>query len=810
MKKLLCRVAATAALFTLAACHDDSSNLPLYSVSGSISGLTGSGLVLSDGFKTVAPAVGATSFRFGATLEKGYTYLLTVSTQPTNQVCSVVNGIGDITTADVTNVVVTCKQKTFQLGGTVSGLIGSGLVLANGSSSVPVTSGTTQFTFASALTQGTTYTVTVMTQPMGQTCSVMGGSGTISSANVANVVVTCSDQAYSLGGTVSGLNGPGLVLANGTDTVTVPAQAATFTLPTHVAYTSSYDVKVKTQPAGLACSVTGGSGTMPAGAVTSVAVTCTDLPFTLGGTVVNSPGITLANGSNTVAVPSASGASPFVLSQPVPYGTAYSVTINSVPTGTLCTVTNGSGTMGAANVTNVTVTCATKTYTIGGSLTGLASGDTLVLANTNGDQTTVNATLSAYTMSQPVAYGSGYAITVMTAPAGKTCTIANSSGTDVTSNVTNVNVTCSPATYTIGGSITGLGAATNLVLQNNGGDSTTISANAATFTMTSGVAANSTYVITVSTQPTAPSVANAATTINCTVTNGSGTVAGANVTNVVITCSNTVSFSTAGGPYSWTVPAGVSSITIVATGGGGGGGGSGPDNAGFYTPSPGGKGGVVTSALTVNANDSLSLFVGGGGGGGGAGTGGSFGAGGGGGGSSNVNAGTTNQIIAGGGGGGGGSNSSYSGGDGNGSAGGGYGAGQGGSNGVGGEGGTDFYFTGSNGGSGNGGAGAVGGSNGGGIAGGTAGIGSGSGTGGENGGTVRNQTGGVGGGGGGGYGGGGGSAYDDGGGGGGSTGPTGSTVGVSANVTGAGSPGAAGANGSAGAAGGDGLIKITY
>jgi hypothetical protein len=51
---------------------------------------------------------------------------------------------------------------------------------------------------------------------------------------------------YTLGGTVSGLNASGLVLANGTDQVTVMANATSFTLPTLVAYSSSYAVTVKT------------------------------------------------------------------------------------------------------------------------------------------------------------------------------------------------------------------------------------------------------------------------------------------------------------------------------------------------------------------------------------------------------------------------------------------------------------------------------------------------------------------------------------------------------------------------------------
>ncbi len=47
------------------------------------------------------------------------------------------------------------------------------------------------FAFATALTTGSTYAVTVLTQPSGQTCTVSNGSGTIGTANVTTVTVSC-------------------------------------------------------------------------------------------------------------------------------------------------------------------------------------------------------------------------------------------------------------------------------------------------------------------------------------------------------------------------------------------------------------------------------------------------------------------------------------------------------------------------------------------------------------------------------------------------------------------------------------------
>jgi len=90
--------------------------------------------------------------------------------------------------------------------------------------------------------------------------------------------------------------------------------------------------------------------------------------------------------------------------------------------------------------------------------------------------------------------------------------------------------------YTIGGTVTGLASSPGplsapLVLQNNGGDNLTISANGA-FTFATAVISNSTtkatYNVTILTQPFPQT---------CTVTGGSGT-ASSTVTSVVVSCSN--------------------------------------------------------------------------------------------------------------------------------------------------------------------------------------------------------------------------------------------------------------------------------
>jgi N-acetylneuraminic acid mutarotase len=73
-----------------------------------MSGLTASGLVLTDGTETVSPAAGSTSYVFPTGLATGSGYAVTVQTQPSSELCQVVFGVGQVGTADVTNVAVSC------------------------------------------------------------------------------------------------------------------------------------------------------------------------------------------------------------------------------------------------------------------------------------------------------------------------------------------------------------------------------------------------------------------------------------------------------------------------------------------------------------------------------------------------------------------------------------------------------------------------------------------------------------------------------------------------------------------------------
>ena len=106
---------------------------------------------------------------------------------------------------------------------------------------------------------------------------------------------------------------------------------------------------------------------------------------------------------------------------PLANGAGYNVTVQTQPAnpGQTCSVANGTGTVSGANVTGVSVNCVTHTYTLGGAISGLGAGKSVVLQN-NGANSLTLAANGSFAFTTPVADGAAYAVTVLTQPALQT------------------------------------------------------------------------------------------------------------------------------------------------------------------------------------------------------------------------------------------------------------------------------------------------------------------------------------------------------------------------------------------------------
>jgi hypothetical protein len=218
---------ALAATLSLASCGGGGK--ATYPINVTVSYQTESGLVLSTNgtdYTVPLPAAGQNSvtFTFPRQVEYGEAYsvvpkgatlsgntLTTLGTQPPHQTCQpsgtyphnlLVYGTGGQLAS--INIYYDCAVNTYPLGGSISGLTADGLVLVNGNNdSITVAANATSFAM-SPVPYNTTFSVSVLTQPTGLTCSVSGGNGSTNNgsgimndaasqnnAGVTNLVVTC-------------------------------------------------------------------------------------------------------------------------------------------------------------------------------------------------------------------------------------------------------------------------------------------------------------------------------------------------------------------------------------------------------------------------------------------------------------------------------------------------------------------------------------------------------------------------------------------------------------------------------------------
>lgn len=164
-------------------------------------------------------------------------------------------------------------------------------------------------------------------------------------------------------------------------------------------------------------------------------------------------GLVLTTNGMDLAVPAR--ATTFTFANSLSYGENYSVTAKSQPQHQTCTVgafqdssghmfASGTDTAGRLAVIDIGVSCALNAAALGGSITGLTS-DGLVLTNGSVGGTVAPPAASTTFALPAVSYGVSYGVTVLTQPAGNTCSVSqNGTGVMGDAAVTDIVVTCVP------------------------------------------------------------------------------------------------------------------------------------------------------------------------------------------------------------------------------------------------------------------------------------------------------------------------------------------------------------------------------
>ena len=183
------------------------------------------------------------------------------------------------------------------------------------------------------------------------------------------------------------------------------------------------------------------------GSPTSGMVTVTDtLPAGLTATAIGGTGWSCVLGTLTCtrsdALAAGSSYPAITLTVNVANNAAASLTNTA-------TVSGGGETNTSNDTASDATTIATTTYTVGGNVSGATSPAALTLSDSTHGTSQSLSSSGAFTFPTPLPNGSNWNVAVTTPPSGQTCVVANGTGTNLSANVTNVQVTCATVLVTI-------------------------------------------------------------------------------------------------------------------------------------------------------------------------------------------------------------------------------------------------------------------------------------------------------------------------------------------------------------------------
>lgn len=341
---------------------------PRYRIQGMATGIAGNTQLSLNAQETLTISTSG-NFAFETTLFEGAEFSLNLVSAAPGYTCTLTPSNDVIGPADFTTVALDCAPiPTFTVGGSVTGLNGTlTLTLAGGVGPEPLAiNADGAFVFASSLLDATVFNVSITGQPANQICNITQGttSGVIAAANINDLVVTCTDVTFTIGGTFTGLQGTARLLLNGVEVLGVASDGA-FAFTTRAPSGAGYHVALIEPPANQQCTLTNALGTVGSANITNITATCITQTLSVGGTATGLEGdLLLQLQSNTTfevletLILNTSGVYQFETL--FGSGETYSVSVTYQPIGLTCMIANNTGTLAAANITNIDLTCDTQ------------------------------------------------------------------------------------------------------------------------------------------------------------------------------------------------------------------------------------------------------------------------------------------------------------------------------------------------------------------------------------------------------------------------------------------------------------------
>lgn len=407
----------------------------------------------------------------------------------------------------------------FTLGGEVKGLVsGQVQVVVNQGEPLMITQNG-PFMFPIGLINRAHYEVTVKEQPDRQTCSVKYGVGRIHGDNVDSVIVACEENRYPVAGMAEGVTGPVKLRLNGNLETLTLRKDGVFQFTKMLKHGEPYEITLAQQPQELTCALSRGAGNITDN-VSDIAINCEPLLFQVGG-VANGLQGNLRMRINDTEEITVSQAGEFAFATDFVHKDSYNVQIAEQPPGQTCQLSKGQGRLALSDIKNVLIDCVTNTHRLGGKIEGLKAPLTLTL---NGEESLTLTGAGEFHFKTPVVYGSPYKVDVTEQPKGQQCQLKQAEGT-VAGDVLDVLVQCSAVQYKLGGMVSGLSGAFQLML-NNRQEVMAIPGNGP-FEFATRLVSGQRYNVILDTQPSGQV---------CRVTNGVGRMGVKDIRNVTIEC----------------------------------------------------------------------------------------------------------------------------------------------------------------------------------------------------------------------------------------------------------------------------------
>tara|TARA_R110001599_G_scaffold353442_1_gene592250 strand:- start:32985 stop:40364 length:7380 start_codon:yes stop_codon:yes gene_type:complete len=416
-------------------------------------------LVLSiDGQAQAAVLLGAqdAAYDFG---QFAYNSTIDISaTAPEGQSCQLTNGSSEGLMADLSATIVCTDIITHSVSTTVSGLPENetlNVVINDLSAARP------NGTMSQNLVDEATLAITVSSFPEGYNCTVSEYTSPVITDQ--NVTIACSQNTYEVSGTVLGLQGLDQVslLFSGQSVQTYSAtnNAFSFTLAHGNSFALTSDDSLKYN-----CAIFGGDISSVTSPVSNILLTCEAPTYKVSGSISSHAGTVTVTYDDQYGEPTtqqvASGTSGFEFSG-LYNGAQFQVTASiDQSANQSCTGSNTTNTINDQDISNIAIVCSNDpTYSIGGTITGLARGSVTLVNTIDGTETDVKefSNTGSFVMSQALFAGQNYDVSVQSDPSTQTCAVKSGGQGQVSGAVQNIVVECLDVTqHTITTTIQGL------------------------------------------------------------------------------------------------------------------------------------------------------------------------------------------------------------------------------------------------------------------------------------------------------------------------------------------------------------------